>query len=631
MTRPPTPSAGCHGCAVRSRVRPGRTAANGAAVAPRLLPAILLAILILSSPVLAADALRDGPAAPPDGTSRRSAAETGVGEVTSEGAATSAPAFDAREDSAAPVAPDLFDAETLAFLRKLHAPPLSRLPVQISARVAVLDTLARDQVSQATGEQAPADLAPAVAFLELYFNAGHYLGRPVLYVREATARAWFTDSLPPRFRPAFAATHRIPPAVLADEEALELLLATGRADLADLETVRDVPSLRSGLMIRGMEGPFRVPIDRLQLRYAAFFSADALRVLPDPNGGPWRTPEDFALRPGELGPRLSAAYAHWRRLQTAWRSRDADAVNGLIDTFPDEQEALAGAEALPPKLLRDLEVLYNRTDRATITWVGFAVSLVLLLFAVATERRGVRRLGLGVFALSTLALGAGFVVRWILSGRGWHLPPILNQFEAVTASALLGGLLALGLEAVRPRGWFALAAAFYATVGLLSCFFLPGRTGAGITAIPGILDAPIMSAHVAVIIVGHALVGMTLPISLALLGVAAVRGSGSETLRVIDRCNVLVAQLATWTVAGGTILGAVWAHAAWGRFWGWDPKETWALITVLILLATLHLRFVVPPRSRGTLTAVGCLLAVGAMLFNWIVVNYLLPGLHSYA
>jgi ABC-type transport system involved in cytochrome c biogenesis permease subunit len=138
--------------------------------------------------------------------------------------------------------------------------------------------------------------------------------------------------------------------------------------------------------------------------------------------------------------------------------------------------------------------------------------------------------------------------------------------------------------------------------------------------------------------------GMTFFISVTYLGALAFRAKGgaatqggasrvtaSDSLAVIDRCNLIVAQLACWTIVLGTILGAYWGDFAWGRWWGWDPKEVWALITSLIYIAVLHLRLVVPARRRGLVTALGCIVGCLAMLFNWIVVNYLIAGKHSYA
>jgi ABC-type transport system involved in cytochrome c biogenesis permease subunit len=93
----------------------------------------------------------------------------------------------------------------------------------------------------------------------------------------------------------------------------------------------------------------------------------------------------------------------------------------------------------------------------------------------------------------------------------------------------------------------------------------------------------------------------------------------------------VLVQLAAWLVTLGTVLGAVWGDFAWGRWWGWDPKETWALMTAIIFIGIVHLRLVVPARHRGWATAVACLVGAAVMLFNWIGVNYFLTGLHSYA
>jgi ABC-type transport system involved in cytochrome c biogenesis permease subunit len=80
--------------------------------------------------------------------------------------------------------------------------------------------------------------------------------------------------------------------------------------------------------------------------------------------------------------------------------------------------------------------------------------------------------------------------------------------------------------------------------------------------------------------------------------------------------------------AGALIFGAIWAQTAWGRYWSWDPKETWALITWLIYTAYLHTRFV--KRLRGRVSAILAVVGFAATIFTFFGVNYLLSGLHSY-
>jgi ABC-type transport system involved in cytochrome c biogenesis permease subunit len=81
--------------------------------------------------------------------------------------------------------------------------------------------------------------------------------------------------------------------------------------------------------------------------------------------------------------------------------------------------------------------------------------------------------------------------------------------------------------------------------------------------------------------------------------------------------------------AGALIFGAIWAQQAWGTYWSWDPKETWALITWLVYTAYLHTRFVA--KLRGRVSAVLSIVGFAFTIFTFFGVNYLLPGLHSYA
>jgi len=545
---------------------------------------------------------------------------------------------------------EVFDQKTLAFAGRVNADALSLLGVQYNARIAVLDTLARDQLDQMYGAETIDSLPPAVAFMEVYLNAGRYVDLPVIYVREKNMRSFVRKHLDAETSAAFGRTNRLPPAALLDAEAWHLLIHSGRARSEDGRRAEGVSSLRDALPRLAERKEFRVAIDRLSARYSSFLAMGVLRVAPS-RDEEWLTAEEAfqiaaaaATRPGLAS---TATAEHWAALRDAWRSRDAAKVNRLIARIGAALAREAGP-TYPSARLRRVERLYNRTDQFTVVWVGYAAALVLLIVAAASGGRWPQRVGLGVFSLSTLVMLAGFVVRWLISGRAWYLPPIMNQFEAVIGSALLGAMVAIVLELLWRKSYFAIAACLYATISLLSGLIFPEQMGAGIRAQHGILSSPVMAAHVAVIIIGHALVGMTFFISLVYLGAVAVVGldgpagpaSSPADLRrapqltplaVIDRCNLIVAQLACWTVVVGTVLGAYWGDFAWGRWWGWDPKETWALITCVVYVALLHARFATPARWRGLVTALICIVGCVVMLFNWIVVNYILAGKHSYA
>jgi ABC-type transport system involved in cytochrome c biogenesis permease subunit len=543
----------------------------------------------------------------------------------------------------------IFDSSFAAFSRELPAEALGRLAVQHAGRVGPLDSLARERLSLICGEDRPAELPPAVAYLELYFRAGAYLDRPVLYVREGSLRRRLARLLGGEDARALRNARRLPPGRLLGLEARERLRRAGRAavprdgapDVDGFAADARDEELRRALAEWAGRGELRSAIERLALRAEAFLAADGLAVLP--GAARWRGLETAGAA-DEAG-----AAALWRRLAAAWRARDAESVRSLTRRFAAAQGRADAAGLRPASWRRELEIFYNRASRFHWAWAAAGGSLLAWVLVLAGAGRRAR---VGALALLTATAGllvAGFLVRWLISGRPAYLPPILNQYEGMIASAMLATLAAAILEFTRRGGGvFGLGASAYATAILLACALLPGRLGARISAPPGILASPVMAAHVATILLGHALLGIAAVISLAYLLAAALGGrrilekplssppdlcepAGPGRLARIDRCNLVASQAAVLAIMTGTALGSWWGDFAWGRFWGWDPKETWTLVTILLLLGALHVRFAVSQTARGLATAIGVLLAAGAMLVNWIVVNYLLPGLHSYA
>ena len=113
--------------------------------------------------------------------------------------------------------------------------------------------------------------------------------------------------------------------------------------------------------------------------------------------------------------------------------------------------------------------------------------------------------------------------------------------------------------------------------------------------------------------------------------------SGSSFLRqekptagqVFDGATMVLVELSFIMLWTGLVMGAIWADHSWGRPWGWDPKEVFALNTFIIFLVLIHVRLKV--RDKAFWTAILAVVGFEVMMFNWIVVNFVISGLHSYA
>ncbi len=237
--------------------------------------------------------------------------------------------------------------------------------------------------------------------------------------------------------------------------------------------------------------------------------------------------------------------------------------------------------------------------------------------------------------------GAVFCLRWLGPDHPGGIPPLATLRDALTASAWLGVGLALVAELRLRRGWLGLAASLWAAGVMFASLAWPGVLSPG-GQTPAILRSGMLGVHVGVIILGHAAAAMAFVLSSVQLVGSAMRGlpaqPGAASTRhepcralPLDRCNHLAIRLALLLIAAGTVLGSVWADVAWGRYWGWDPKETWALITIALLAASLLARRAVRARFKPIAMSAFAVLAFSAALFNMLGVNLLLPGLHSYA
>ncbi len=269
-----------------------------------------------------------------------------------------------------------------------------------------------------------------------------------------------------------------------------------------------------------------------------------------------------------------------------------------------------------------------------ITFVYFA-SFMLYLCMMVMGKEVLGRLATLVTSLGLGGHTIALILRWVESHRiGMGHAPLSNLYESLIFFAWTIILLYLLIE-WRTRnksiGTFATPLAF-----LVMAYASFANVSSDIQPLVPALKSNWLLAHVITCFVGYAAFGIACGLSIMyLLKRLEDPKNGNLFLKLIPGSSLLDELSYQMIVIGfilltlGIITGAVWAHSAWGRYWGWDPKETWSLITWFVYAALLHSRMI--RGWRGKKLAVLSIIGFGCVIFTYLGVNLILSGLHSYA
>lgn len=356
--------------------------------------------------------------------------------------------------------------------------------------------------------------------------------------------------------------------------------------------------------------------------------------LPDDSNHTWYAPGDdlsrFAGKDSMFVSRIMGWYL--TEVQEGMKSGDwkkADEVLGMIATYQQaKNKTLDISEA---KMQR--EIKYNKLKVFQKCKVGYLILGGLLLVIGFLSLSG-RSRWLNV-AYWVLAAGVLVVFHFHMFGMGlrWYIggyAPWSNSYETmvyVAWATVCAGLLFMRRSALT----FALATLFGGVILFVSGLnWMDPQIG---TLVP-VLKSPWLMFHVAVIVAAYGFFGISFLIgvtNLVMMSFGKEKNDGVLVSRVKELSIVnemsLIVGLVLMTV--GTFLGAVWANESWGRYWGWDPKETWALITMVVYAVTTHLRLV-PQLNNAWLFNFSSVVAFASVLMTFFGVNYFLSGMHSY-
>jgi cytochrome c-type biogenesis protein CcsB len=311
-----------------------------------------------------------------------------------------------------------------------------------------------------------------------------------------------------------------------------------------------------------------------------------------------------------------------------WNS--ADSVLNYIGEFQQK----FGKAVIPAQSKIDAEITYNKINIfARLFQYYLYVGLLMLVFLFMDIFKAKKWKRQTIFGLSII-LGVlflshtiGLAARWYISGHA----PWSNGYESMVyigwATVLAGFLFSRTSK-------MTLAATAILTALILMVAHL-NWLDPEITPLVPVLKSYWLMIHVAIITGSYGFLGLGALLGFMNLILMILRNKNNkstitDTIKELTHINEMTLIVGVFMAAVGTFLGGVWANESWGRYWGWDPKETWALVIVLIYAMILHLRFI--PKANGKyLFNLVSLLGFSTVIMTYFGVNYYLSGLHSYA
>ncbi len=376
---------------------------------------------------------------------------------------------------------------------------------------------------------------------------------------------------------------------------------------------------------------------RVNLLYSAL-EGKIMRIFPVPNdvNNKWISYPEISEYTYEGADSLyvnNVLNLYFQTLRVARQDQDYTQSEELLESIKGFQKKY-GSKVMPSDFKINSEVVYNKADifNRLYKWYLFAGLglLLILIFQIFYNNKFTsyliklfESLIITLFVFNTIGLAA----RWYIAGHA----PWSDAYESIIFVAW--ATVIFGIIFGR-KSYFTLASSTFVASIILSIANM-NWLDPSIANLQPVLDSYWLMIHVAVIVgsYGPFAIGMILGIVTLILTIIATKknrkifSSKLEELTIVNELSLTIG-LVMLTI--GNFLGGMWANESWGRYWGWDPKETWALISIMIYTAVLHLR-IIPRLNNKWLFNLMSIISFASILMTYFGVNFYLVGLHSYA
>ena len=514
----------------------------------------------------------------------------------------------------------LLTAQSYPVVDKTHAAKFGALLIQDEGRIKPINTFSSELLRKLSKHDTYQGLNADQVLLSMLLSPQLWYESELVYVKKAN------DSLH-RFLGVKEGSKWVKPSDFFD--------AQGQYKLAPL--LKDIYNTNTP---NQFQKDFKEVDQRIGLLNRAL-QGDIFKVFPVPNdtNHKWISHLDYLRDTLQITDPLykkfvkNALPAYLILLQQATKTGDYSKADKVLDNIKLQQEFYS-ASILPSPYKVTTELWYNRIN--IFEWLFQAylylgiVLFVVQLWHIFTPKRVFRILTQLTIALLWCCFAlhtTGLILRWYISGHA----PFTDAYESmiyVGWSAIGAGLF------FSRRSPLSVAATAFVTAMILMIAHWNWMDPA-IGTLQPVLNSYWLMLHVAVIVASYGpfALGMLLGAINLLLMIFTTKNN-ALTLKKIQQELTIVNELSLTVglvmLTIGNFIGGMWANESWGRYWGWDPKETWALISIMIYAFVIHLRLVPKMRSLWTFNFMS-VVAFGSILMTYFGVNFYLTGMHSYA
>ncbi|PCH70907.1 MAG: cytochrome C biogenesis protein [Bacteroidales bacterium] len=371
--------------------------------------------------------------------------------------------------------------------------------------------------------------------------------------------------------------------------------------------------------------------ERINITYMVF-TGEFLKIFPDPNDDmrAWYNPIVEITLTGDDSLFVKKSIL---MLGQALNNGDFENADNYIAGIKTYQNRFA-QNVIPSPVKQKIEILYNNINIFKKLFpyyllIGFFL-IIFLVIQIINPKFPVK----WIMRAAMLILGVGFILhttglaaRWYIAGHA----PWSNGFESMTYVAwacLLSGFIFV------KKSDFALAATSI-LAGLTLFVAHLSWMSPEVTNLVPVLKSYWLTIHVAIITASYGFLALAVVLGMINLFLFNLQNKNNldrikYTVTDLNRISEMTMTIGLYFLTIGTFLGGIWANESWGRYWGWDPKETWALVSILVYSFILHMRFIPGLKSVYSFT-VASVWGYSSILMTYFGVNYYLAGMHSYA